>query len=111
MSDVIKNRILIRLKKSCEETLDEYYIDELQTTISDRLCLRLGVDKLPESFSSICVDATVKMYRRTYYEGVESENEDGIITSFIENVLSEYDEEISAYLSKNNMSRKTIRFI
>ena len=63
-------RLKIRLPdtKMADEQLTEY----LQT-MSDRLCLRLGVEILPAIFGSICVDATVKMVRRNYYEGISFE--------------------------------------
>ena len=50
---------------------DDDVIQDYIDTVSDRLCLRLGTDALPTIFESVCVDAAVKMYRRTYYEGIE----------------------------------------
>lgn len=72
---------------------DAVLIDYIQT-VSDRLCLRLGTDNLPELFNSICVDAAVKVYRRTYYEGISSESAASISTSFVDDVLAEYTQEI-----------------
>lgn len=76
-----------------DDTVLQDYID----TVSDRLCLRLGVDELPKIFESICVDATVKMCRRTYYEGISSEGVANISTSFVEDILNEYAVEITKY--------------
>ena len=40
------------------------------------------------------------MVRRTYYEGISSESVANLSTSFVEDILSEYDREISDW--KNN---------
>lgn len=83
-------RVRIPDKNASDELLNEYI-----QTVTDRLCLRLGVDELPAVFGSICVDAVVKMFRRTYYEGISSENVANLSTSFVEDVLSEYANEIA----------------
>lgn len=74
-------------------------------TVSDRLCIRLGTDELPQTFYTICADAVVKMHRRFCYEGVSSENDGGITVSFTDNILSEYEKEISDYISKGRRVR------
>ena len=82
--------------------------------MSDRLCLRLGVDTLPTLFQSICVDATVKMVRRTYYEGISSEGVANISTSFVDNILAEYDDEIGdwkAIQASSGNSNKVVCFL
>ena len=87
--------MLERLKTRLPDTeLTDEQLSEYLQTMSDRLCLRLGVDTLPTLFQSICVDATVKMVRRTYYEGISSEGVANISTSFVDNILAEYDDEI-----------------
>ena len=87
-----------------EERLEEYI-----ETVSDRLCIRLGVSSLPGVFQSICVDAVVKMHRRFFYEGVSSENDGGISVSYADDVLSEYAQEIEEY--KENTGKKAVRFL
>ena len=101
----IKERIKVRLPGE-----DESVLDEFQQTIEDRLCLRLNVDKVPSKFESIVVDAVVKMFRRVYYEGVASEGADSISTSFVDDILSEYDDEIASYLS-NGSKKAKIKFL
>lgn len=109
--DELLKRLMIRVPdiELAEDRLKEY----LQT-VSDRLCLRLGADVLPPLFHSVCVDATVKMVRRTYYEGISSESVANLSTSFVDDILAEYAEEISDY--KNSQaaegnSRKLVRFL
>lgn len=87
-------RLFVRLPDT--QLTDEQLTEYLQT-MSDRLCLRLGADALPTIFESVCVDAAVKMYRRTYYEGISSEGVANLSTSFVEDILDEYAEEISRY--------------
>ena len=79
-----------------EEVTDDV-LKEYINTVSDRLCLRLGVDLLPRLFESACADAVVKIHRRAYYEGISSEGAANITTSFGDDILSEYAEEIERY--------------
>ena len=88
------DRLKVRLP---EVQLTDAQLRELLQTVSDRLCLRLGVGTLPSLFGSVCVDATVKMVRRIYYEGVSSEGAANITTSFVDDVLAEYAGEIEDY--------------
>lgn len=110
MGDIL-SRLKIRLPdtKLTDDDLNEY----LQT-VSDRLCLRLGVDTLPPLFQSICVDATVKMIRRIYYEGISSEGVANITTSFVDNILAEYADEISEWKNAqadSGNSKKVVTFL
>ncbi len=99
------DRVRARLQ---DEDISEDLLSEYIDTVSDRLCMRLGgLDDLPSQFNSICVDATVKMYRRRFYEGINSENDEGLNVSFVDDVLAEYNSEIESY---KNTKRK-LRFI
>ena len=87
--------LLIRLKTRLPNTeLTDNDLLEYLSTVSDRLCLRLGAEELPPLFGSVCVDATVKMIRRIYYEGISSEGVANISTSFVDDILAEYASEI-----------------
>lgn len=110
MGDIL-SRLKIRLPdtKLTDDDLNEY----LQT-VSDRLCLRLGADTLPPLFNSICVDATVKMVRRTYYEGITSEAVANINTSFVDDILAEYAGEIEDWRdgqAASGNSKKVVTFL
>lgn len=105
------SRLKIRLPntKLTDDELNEY----LQT-VSDRLCLRLGVDTLPPLFNSICVDAAVKMVRRIYYEGISSEGVANISNSFVDDILAEYSEEIDDWKdgqAASGNSKKVVTFL
>ena len=111
----ILGRIRLRIPDT-EEAPDaqlQNYID----TITDRLCLRLGTEALPSVFETICADAVVKMWRRTYYEGISSEGASNITTSFVEDILSEYDGEVQFYKDAhaddedNPTQTRVVRFI
>lgn len=97
----IEERVLLRLSA---EKPDAAVVEDYAKIVTDRLCLRLGVDSLPKTFEGIAADATVKLYRRAYFEGISSEGTDGLTTSFVADILSEYDAEISAY--KENKEKK-----
>lgn len=109
------DELLARLKTRLPDTeLTDEQLSEYLQTMSDRLCLRLGVDTLPTLFQSICVDATVKMVRRTYYEGISSEGVANISTSFVDNILAEYDDEIGdwkAIQASSGNSNKVVCFL
>ena len=101
----IKERVFIRIP----EARDTNLIDELILTATDRLNLLLDTTELPKAFESICVDVVVKLYRRLYFEGIETEKIDTINTQFVKNVLSEYVDEIEAFKTSNNT--KVVRFL
>lgn len=109
------DELLERLETRLPDTeLTEDQLLEYLQTMSDRLCLRLGAEILPALFSSICVDATVKMVRRTYYEGISSEGAANISTSFVDDILSEYASEISDWKSgqaAGGNSKKVVKFL
>lgn len=102
--------ILDRVKKRLPEA-DPDLLEEYAKTMQDRLCIRLGESTLPDTFESICVDSTVKMYRRTYYEGISSEGVANISTSFFEDILAEYDQEISKWKENKANAEGSGRFI
>ena len=85
-----------------DENVNESLIYELIELVHDRLLLRLQVDVLPTCFLSILKDATIKLYRKSYFEGITSESSDGLTTTFVDDVLSEYAFEISEYRKKRN---------
>lgn len=104
-------RLFVRLPDT--QLTDEQLAEYLQT-MSDRLCLRLGVETLPSIFNSICVDATVKMVRRTYYEGISSEAVANINTSFVDDILAEYAGEIEDWKNgqaASGNSKKVVTFL
>lgn len=107
--------LLKRLKIRLPDTqLTDAQLTEYLTTMSDRLCLRLGEEMLPALFGSICVDATVKMVRRTYYEGISSEGMVNISTSFVDDILAEYADEIDdwkGFQADSGKNKKVVMFL
>lgn len=105
------DRLMVRIP---DTSLENSELKEYLSTVSDRLCLRLGAEKLPPLFESICVDAAVKMVRRTYYEGISSEGVANISTSFVDDILAEYAGEIEDWKSSqaaSGNSNKVVRFL
>lgn len=104
--------LLARLKVRVPQTeLSDVDLLEYLSTISDRLCLRLGAEVLPSLFGSVCVDATVKMIRRIYYEGISSEGVANISTSFVDDILAEYADEIRDWKSVQAQSGNTNKVV
>lgn len=109
--DELLHRLLVRLP---DTQLTNEQLTEYLQTMSDRLCLRLGAETLPALFNSICVDATVKMVRRTYYEGISTEGVANISTSFVDDILAEYAGEIADWKdaqAAGGNSKKVVTFL
>lgn len=102
----ILDRIKLRLK---DEDVSDELLNELIATSIDRLTLRLEVEKLPQRFNSIIVDVAIKMYRKMYFEGISSENVEGISTNFVDDILAEYKDEIDSY--KKTIKQAKVKFI
>lgn len=107
--------LLARLKLRLPDAqLSDEQLQEYLKTVSDRLCLRLGVEMLPALFESVCIDATVKMIRRIYYEGIASEGVANLSTSFVNDILAEYANEISDWKNtqaEGGNSKKVVSFL
>lgn len=103
-----QERLKIRLPDAPGDILGEL----LQTAV-DRILLRIGEDVLPPVLDSIAVDATVKLYRRIHFEGIESEKADTLNTTFFEDILAEYDHELHAYMEKRDAesAKRVVRFL
>ncbi len=54
-------------------------------------------EMLPEMLEPIAAEVVVKLFRRWNYEGIRSEGADTISTTFVEDVLAEYEDEFTAY--------------
>lgn len=108
VADELLERIHNRIK---DESATIETLSEIAQTVSDRVCLRLGTTSVPDLFNSIVVDASVKLYRRTYYEGVSSENDDGITTSFVNDILEEYNAEFEQYKQSQSATANVIKFL
>ena len=108
VADELLERIHNRIK---DESVTIETLSEIAQTVSDRVCLRLGTTSVPDLFNSIVVDASVKLYRRTYYEGVSSENDDGITTSFVNDILEEYNAEFEQYKQSQSATANVISFL
>lgn len=115
MIATIKTRTQARLT---DETYNETVLDEVMQTVTDRLCLRLGVseDAFPPILYSIGVDASVKAYRRRFYEGISQEGVADLSTHFIDDILAEYADDIDAWLQSDDAADlssnyKVVRFL
>lgn len=98
------------------EDVSDDILSEYIATISDRLLLRLSANTLPSPFDSIVVDAVVKMHRRSYYEGISSESSANINTSFVDDILNEYSDEINRWVANKKETdcfgeRKKVMFL
>ena len=87
-------------------------LQELCDLASVRICLRVREPTLSDLLEPIAADAVVKLWRRWNYEGISSENGDTISTSFVEDVLAEYDDEVAAYAEQQDKTngKKQIHF-
>lgn len=100
----------VKTRLSDEEIMPEdTELEEYITTATDRINLRVGTAELPDGMQSIVVDVAVKLIRRKYYEGIVSEGADTLSTSFVANVLAEYEREFEQYLK--NANKRVVKFL
>lgn len=78
-----------------------------------RICLRIREPTLPTLIEPIAADAVVKMWRRWNYEGISSEGDDSMNTSFVEDILAEYADEFQAYIDQKSIEagKRVVRFL
>lgn len=113
MSADILERVKLRLPE--ESNID--LLGELISTMTDRVCLRVQENELPEVLESITTEAVIKVYRRQYFEGISDERADSLNLSFFEDVLGEYEEEFNAFKNMKKKqedeegNKKVVRFI
>lgn len=90
-------------------------LEELVTSATDRILLRIGKDELPAKLETIAVEIVVKMYRKMYYEGISSESADTLTVSFVENIFAEYEEEFKRWIALDDetegKNKLKVRFI
>lgn len=94
-----------------DSTISNDRIHHWCAIVESRLCLRLGADSLPANFIQIAVEICIKLFRRYYYEGISNENDGGLSVSFVEDILSEYSADISAYKIRKGTNGGTVRFL
>lgn len=89
-----------------------FILREICNLAETRICLRVRTQTLPEILEPIAADVAVKLWRRLSYEGISSEGADKISTSFVEDILAEYEPDLKAYQDSVNQESgvKKIRF-
>lgn len=113
MISEIEKRIECRMTG---ELCDKAVMGEISQTVLDRICIRLGISneqEFPALFYGVCAEASVKAYRRRYYEGIQSESTSGVFSdTFVEDILSEYEKEFETYRNGNDVgSSKRVHFL
>ncbi|HEK9073969.1 TPA: hypothetical protein TUW76_001091 [Streptococcus equi subsp. zooepidemicus] len=103
----------VRVRLADETSLKEGLLDELTQTAIDRINLKVGDTVFNPLFNSIAVDVVVKMYRRMYYEGINTENSDTISIKFVTDILAEYGDELASYKKDRltSLNKKVVRFL
>lgn len=95
MPDTILDRVKVRIPD-----IDDNIANELITTASDRIKLRVGVkEELPKELESICVEVVTAMYNRHQmnHEGVDTERVDVFSVKFVNDLLKQYHNEFEEY--------------
>lgn len=93
----VLDRVKTRLE-AVEDKPSDKWLEEVTHTLTDRICLRVGVSTLPTTAESLVVDAT-KAVNRRFDEGItqESEGQGGTLSlQFVDDLLAEYAAELSA---------------
>ena len=94
----VLDRVKTRLE-AVEDKPSDKWLEEVKNTLTDRICLRIGVSTLPDTAKSLVVDATIKAVNRRFDEGItqEAEGQGGTLSlQFVDDLLAEYAAELSA---------------
>ena len=106
----VLERVKVRIPEAKEGVLEE-----LVTSATDRILLRIGKDELPAKLETIAVEIVTKMYRKMYYEGITSESADTLTVSFVENIFAEYEEVFKRWIALDDeaegKNKLKVRFI
>ena len=106
----IIDRVKVRIPEAKEAVLGELIV-----SATDRILLRIDKDELPPKLETIAVEIVTKMYRRMMYEGISSESADTLNVSFIEDIFSEYEEELQRWIKLDDeaegKNKLKVRFI
>lgn len=106
----VLERVKVRIPEAKEGVLEE-----LVTSATDRILLRIGKDELPAKLETIAVEIVTKMYRKMYYEGITSESADTLTVSFVEDIFAEYEEEFKRWMALDDeaegKNKLKVRFI
>lgn len=113
----VLDRVKTRLE-AVEDKPSDMWLEEVTHTLTDRICLRIGVSTLPTTAESLVVDATIKAVNRRFDEGItqEAEGQGGTLSlQFVDDLLAEYAAELStlADLAKSDGSSSLpkLRFV
>ena len=113
----VLDRVKTRLE-AVEDKPSDKWLEEVTHTLTDRICLRVGVSTLPTTAESLVVDATIKAVNRRFDEGItqEAAGQGGTMTlQFVDDLLAEYAAELStlADLAKSDGSSSLpkLRFV
>lgn len=101
-------RTKTRLAGELQHDTNQYcasILREICDLAETRICLRVRTQTLPEILEPIVADIVVKLWRRLSYEGISSEGADKISTSFVEDILAEYETDLKAY--RDSMDEET----
>lgn len=106
----VLERVKVRIPEAKEGVLEE-----LVTSATDRILLRIGKDELPAKLETIAVEIVTKMYRRMMYEGISSESADTLNVTFIDDIFAEYEEEFKRWMALDDeaegKNKLKVRFI
>ena len=106
----VLERVKVRIPEAKSDILEE-----LVSSATDRILLRIGKDELPAKLETIAVEIVTKMYRKMYYEGISSESADTLNVTFVEDIFAEYEEEIKRWMELDDdiegKNKLKVRFI
>ena len=106
----VLERVKVRIPEAKSDILEE-----LVSSATDRILLRIGKDELPAKLETIAVEIVTKMYRRMMYEGISSESADTLNVTFIDDIFAEYEEEFKRWMALDDeaegKNKLKVRFI
>lgn len=104
---------LEEVKRSLEITDNDldFQLEDFIKRISSQLCVRLGfLESVPTALNYIVVECTIKRFNRKGNEGMSSYGQEGESISYGK-LLDEFEDDIFAYLKKQNGSTPPYRSV
>ena len=104
-------KILLGFNKDEPNTERDRRLQLILDNTRARLKLRLGGIEPPLELNHIILEASINRYNRIGSEGVKSHDVEGERMEFKEDIFSEFDLEIQAFLDKQKKKQGRVRFL
>ena len=108
---MIESKILTRVQTILDVEGKDALLQVLIQNQLEAIQLLIKEDVVPDSLAYIAVETTIARYNRLGSEGLQSEGIDVISQTFIEDLMTPYQAQISNYVSEKNKTAFRLRML